>query len=313
VDSFDDALARTRQAVRRQLQAMPSACYEIRLIHSSSRRCWPGERRWPPAQLLDPATLRFLRIRNREGCDVYIRPWAGPFNAGYLLVDLDASPPSVLQHMRSHGHEPCVVIETSPGNLQAWVRIALEPLEPTVATAIGRHLAREYEADPASADWRHLGRLAGFTNQKPGRRLGNGLPPWVRLLFADPCLASDAGRLRQAAHRTSHSPVLFACRPKLARPTRGVVAVHSTPIAAEATMVYQQWVDRFAIRRKFAEPDWSVVDFWIARALLEEGVPPAEVETVIRLGSPGFPRHHPNPADYLRRTIDRARAECSAR
>ena len=313
MDSFDDALSRTRQAVRRQLQAMPYARYEIRLVHSHSRRCWPGERRWPPAQLLDAATLRFLRIRNREGYDVYIRPWAGPFNAGYVLVDLDASPPSVLHCMRSHGHEPCAVIETSPGNLQAWVRITLEPLPATVATAIGRHLAREYEADPASADWRHLGRLAGFTNQKPGRRLDNGLAPWVKLLFADPSLASDAGSLRQAAHRMCDSPGSPASRPTLARPTCGVAAVHSTPFAAEATIVYQQWVDRFGIWRKFAEPDWSVVDFWVARALLEEGVPPAEVEAVIRLGSPAFPRHHPKPADYLRRTIDRARAERSAR
>jgi hypothetical protein len=313
VDSFDGALACTRQAVRRQLQAMPCACYEVRLIHSYSRRCWPGERRWPPAQLLDAPTLRFLRIRNREGYDVYIRPWAGPFNAGYLLVDLDASPPRVLSRMRSGGHEPCVVIETSPGNLQAWVRVSLDPLQPAVATAIGRRLAREYEADPASADWRHLGRLAGFTNQKPGRRLGNGLAPWVKLLFAAPCLASDAGRLLQAVNRIGDSPGALASRPKPARHTSGLVASPPTPIAAEAAVVYQRWVSRFGIWRKFAEPDWSVVDFWVARALVGEGLLPAEVEAVIRLGSPAFPRHHPNPADYLRRTIDRARAERSAR
>ncbi|WP_223940025.1 DNA-primase RepB domain-containing protein, partial [Aeromonas caviae] len=28
-------------------------------------------------------------------------------------------------------------------------------------------MAREYDADPASADSHHYGRLAGFTNQKP--------------------------------------------------------------------------------------------------------------------------------------------------
>jgi hypothetical protein len=33
----------------------------------------------------------------------------------------------------------------------------------------------------SSADWRHFCRLAGFTNQKPGRRLDNGLAPFVRL------------------------------------------------------------------------------------------------------------------------------------
>jgi hypothetical protein len=35
-------------------------------------------------------------------------------------------------------------------------------LVPAVATAIGRHLAWRYERDPASIDWRHLGRLLGI-------------------------------------------------------------------------------------------------------------------------------------------------------
>ncbi|WP_373870935.1 DNA-primase RepB domain-containing protein, partial [Aeromonas caviae] len=35
------------------------------------------------------------------------------------------------------------------------------------AGAFARRLAREYDADPASADSHHYGRLAGFTNQKP--------------------------------------------------------------------------------------------------------------------------------------------------
>src|SRR2546422_7553791 len=67
--------------------------------------------------------------------------------------------------MRAHGHEPCVVLRTSPGHLQAWVRVSLSPLEPALATSVARHLADLYGADRASADARRLGRLAGFTNQ----------------------------------------------------------------------------------------------------------------------------------------------------
>jgi len=33
--------------------------------------------------------------------------------------------------------------------------------------AIRRHTLQRGICDPASTDWRHLGRLAGFTNQKP--------------------------------------------------------------------------------------------------------------------------------------------------
>ena len=57
---------------------------------------------------------------------------------------------------------------------KAWIRVSTLPLEPAVATAIGKHLARAYRADLASTDWRHLGRLAGFTNQKPSmKKSGN--------------------------------------------------------------------------------------------------------------------------------------------
>jgi hypothetical protein len=67
---------------------MPQELYLIRLIHELTRRPFPGERLWA-AQLLHPATIRFLRVRNPEGCDVYIQPYAANRNAGYILVDLD--------------------------------------------------------------------------------------------------------------------------------------------------------------------------------------------------------------------------------
>src|SRR5215472_13003378 len=155
----------TMQAIRRQLTAMPHDLYLVRLIHCRTCQAFPGERLWTTTQLLNPVTIRFLRIRNREGCDVYIQPYADNQNAGYILVDLDSSVPNVLDRMRSNGHDPCVVLQTSPGHLQAWVHVSNSPLEPYLATAIARQLARDYGGDLASADWRHLGRLAGFTNQ----------------------------------------------------------------------------------------------------------------------------------------------------
>ena len=50
---------------------------------------FPGERLWPTAQLLLEPTIRFLRARNRDGFDVYFRPYVLDHNAGYILVDLD--------------------------------------------------------------------------------------------------------------------------------------------------------------------------------------------------------------------------------
>jgi hypothetical protein len=65
------------------------------------------------------------------------------------------------------------------------VRLADEPLERDEVTAAARVLADRYGGDPASTDWRHYGRLAGFTNRKPSRQLPTGYQPWA-LLHANP-------------------------------------------------------------------------------------------------------------------------------
>ena len=118
---FDRGFHLTLLAMRRQLAAMPHDLYLVRLIHYHTRRAFPGERLWTAAQLTHPATVRFLRVRNREGCDVYIHPYAEDRNSGYILVDLDHSGPGVVETMRTNGHDPCVVLQTSPGNLQGSV------------------------------------------------------------------------------------------------------------------------------------------------------------------------------------------------
>lgn len=297
----------TGQAVRRQLAAMPNELYLIRLIHHPTRRAFPGERLWTAAQLGRAATLRFLRARNREGCDVYVLPYAGDQNAGYLLVDLDRADPAVVDIMRAHGHEPCVVIETSPGHLQAWIRLSTSPLEPAVATAASQRLARAYGGDLASADGRHLGRLAGFTNQKPERRTPRGYAPWVKVVYARAGLAPAAEALLQSI-RARPQP---SWRPRqgmdpASRSSASSVLEATHLAAAEATVMYRGCLERWHILERFPQPDWSIVDLWVARYWLAQGTPAAQVQAILRLASPHFPRRHGDPEDYLRRTIARA-------
>jgi hypothetical protein len=296
------------QTVRRQLAAMPHELYLVRLIHHATRRAFPGERLWTAAQLSREATVRFLRIRNREGCDVYIQPYAENLNAGYILLDLDHGDPAVLDLLRGDGYEPCVVLQTSPGHLQAWIRVSALPLEPAVATAIARKLARSYRGDLASADWRHLGRLAGFTNQKPLRRQPNRYAPWVRLLHAQLGLATRATSLVLTAERQvrcpGDAPAARAFRSPLAK---DVVNPAGDP--SPASEIYQHWLNRLRIPERFPQPDWSIADKWITKELLRKGTPAAAVADLLRGGSPGFPRRHADPEDYLRRTLTRAHRE----
>jgi hypothetical protein len=300
----DLGLVLTVQAIRRQLATMPCELYLIRLIHHATKRPFPGERLWTASQLTNLATVRFLRARNREGCDVYIHPYAEDRNAGYILIDLDEADPVVLCVMRANGHEPCVVLQTSPGHWQAWVHVSSTPLEPALATAVGRHLAHLYGGDRASTDWRHLGRLAGFTNQKPHRRFASGYSPWVKIVHALPGLASRAEPLLQAARAQAGMGTHLPAAASVPPPRRPATPAHQCVTAA--TKIYQSWMRRWHIAQRYPQPDWSIVDLWIARALLASGMSAASVQTILQLGSPGFPRGHSDPADYLRRTLARA-------
>lgn len=298
----------TTQAIRRQLPALPNDLYLIRVIHSWTHRAFPGERLWTAAQLLDPETIGFLRIRNREGWDVYMQPYARDQNAGYILVDLDHVDAQVVEQMCSNGHHPCLVLQTSPGHWQAWVHVSRAALEPCIATTVAMQLAHDYGGDPASADWRHLGRLAGVTNQKLSRRSLNGYGPWVQIVHARAGLAPQAGALIQSAMQRWR-PLWLATNSwhpgQSGIPSMDPQAAPAITVD-QATAIYPDCMQRWRIAQRFSPPDWSIVDLWVARHLLSQGMPATAVQAVLQLGSPQFPRRHGNPQEYLHRTVARA-------
>jgi hypothetical protein len=62
-----------------------------------------------------------LRVRNRAGCDVYIQPYMKHQVTSYADVDHRTS--ETFESMRADGLAPCVVLQASPRNLQAWLHI----------------------------------------------------------------------------------------------------------------------------------------------------------------------------------------------
>jgi len=271
----------TLAAMRAQLASMAWSRYELRLIDAHRRRCL-ATRYWTAGQLLSADTVRFLRARNREGCDVYFRPHAGSENAGYLLVDFDGGP-CPLADMRAAGHTPCVVVESSPGHQQAWVRVSLHQVQRGWATAAARGLALRYGGDPASAEWRHLGRLAGFTNRKPARVQPDGLPPWVRIVWQ---LAGAMALL---------DGVILALPPRAEPVGHADVAILAL---SPPSLLYQQCLDDLRLLQRFPTPDWSIADYRVARLLLQQRWAVDRVAELLRQGSPGFPRRHAQPDDY---------------
>ena len=157
-----------------QLEAMGAAVFDIGVKRFDSTMLL--RERWGAKQVLK--SLLWLRRENLNRGHIYVRP-AGIHGLS-LVDDLKAE---ALAQMKVDGFEPAVVVETSPGNLQAWLKHGVT-LDEAAGTRAAQLLAERYRGDLGSADWRHFGRLAGFTNPKPNRRLASGLQPFARLIEA---------------------------------------------------------------------------------------------------------------------------------
>ncbi len=82
---------------------------------------------------------------------------------------------------------------------QAWVRLSDRPLLPQLATEAAKELTERYGGDANSADWRHNGRLAGYTNRKEEHQRPDGHYPYVLLRDASGTTAPQAAKLLERA------------------------------------------------------------------------------------------------------------------
>jgi hypothetical protein len=139
---------------------------------------------WGAKQVLK--SLLWLRRENLNRGHIYVRP-SGTHGLS-LVDDLDAG---AIARMKAEGFGPTVVVETSPRNFQAWLKHG-QVLDQVASTRAAKMLAERFGGDTGSSDWRHFGRLAGFTNPKRERRLESGMQPFARLVEASGCVYSRA-------------------------------------------------------------------------------------------------------------------------
>jgi hypothetical protein len=187
---------------------------------------------YTPRQLLK--ATGFLAWMNLRGYNVYSRP------VGWQYVLLDDLSRHELEELATL--KPCLLIETSPANYQAWLMLEKAPQDRQDAKAICRELAERFNADLASAEPDHVGRLPGYTNRKEKHR-GKG---------------SDGGFpfviLRKSQHRLSTF-----------HPQGGRVVVPDEPY-----------------RRKETKNSQSERDFGLACGMIEEKLPDSEIEERLR-------------------------------
>jgi hypothetical protein len=275
---------------------MDCQAYEIGIRNQDGRMM---TRTWSKADTLK--AVPWLKRENAKGADIYVRP-AGEQNQGLVLVD-DLTIGQV-EKMKAGGYAPAVLIETSPMNHQTWVRVSATPLEPELATAFSRALARKYEADPNSADWRHFGRLAGFTNRKP-EHVEAGRNPWVLCHEANGNAAKAAPDALEAVKRHLEAVGVRAEREKR---LAALKTASDTPgNRNNPAQEYQRQAKRL-LSKYSAEADLSRMDWMIACDMAKSGrFKPADIARALSECSPNIESRKPGHIeDYAQRTVAKA-------
>jgi hypothetical protein len=249
----------TLNAVRRQLAAMPSELCLLRFIHAHTRQAFPAQPQWTGWPLSRGGVVRFLRRSNREGFDVYLRPYAEKQYAGYILLDLDRAAPDVRPRMRAQG----------PPSLRR------PPDQPGASPGLGAgqpNSTRSRPGDPhrqapgprlwcRSGQHRlgPLGKAGRFHQSQTHAPPAQRLRPWVRPLYAQAQLAPNANALLTTAARSllPSAPDCLDRHPEAAPLTSDC---HPAVTPAAARDVYCRFLYRLRIPQRFPQTDWSVAD-----------------------------------------------------
>jgi len=185
-------LRSARNFALRQLAAMGCARFDLGVLRAHGMMLLHESLTAPQIR----ARFAWLRQENARRAHIFVRPHG--LSRLTLVDDLNSS---ALNSMKRAGFAPTVVVETSPGNFQVWLKHAHVFSNRQSGTLAARELAARFRGDQSSADWRHFGRLAGFINQKPNRRLPNGLQPVVLLRESSGAVFAETGRFEVEVDR----------------------------------------------------------------------------------------------------------------
>lgn len=280
---------KTFEAVRRQLSAMGVEVFEVGAYKPAAQ----GENREPEMLLRtwDTGTLLtsipWLRFQNLHGRNIYVRP-KGEHSLS-LVDDLKAD---AVERMKLEGFAPAAVVETSPGNFQAWLNHG-QTLPRELSTPAARELAERFAGDKGAADWRHFGRLAGFANRKEKYRRDDGRYPFVKLIEATGRVYAQAESFVAGVTRK-----LEVARVEAERRRRTVLPVHGTPVHLKNIGDFRQ-VHAYA-------GDGNRIDLAYAVYALSHGVPEPEVRAAIATRDLSHKGDERRQLDYINRTVKKA-------
>lgn len=280
---------KTTGAVEQQVAAMGSELFEIGLYNPDARvtEAFMIPRVWDAETIVK--SVPWLRHQNREGRNIYIRP-----KGEHDLSMVDDLTKDAVSTMKQAGFSPAVVVETSPGNYQAWLKHP-ERLSKEVSTATARALAGKFGGDRGAADWRHFGRLSGFTNRKAQHLdAATGLYPFVRLIEAGGGVYLEAERFVAAVKSDLERSRIERNR------LRERVAT-----AGPGRHQDLKTIDLFRVDARYGG-DGTRIDLAYAVYALSRGVAATEIEVAIRSRDLSHKGNERRQNDYVERTIKKA-------
>ena len=282
---------RTVEAVQRQIEAMAADVFEVGLFKPDAQE---GEaimvpRMWDRDSLA--RSIPWLRHENRDGRNIYIRP-----KGEHDLSLIDDLTRDAIAQMKLAGFSPALVVETSPGNFQAWLKHP-EKLDKEMGTAAARALAERFGGDTGAADWRHFGRLSGFTNRKQKYcDPATGLHPFVKLVEAGGAVYPEAARFLPEVRQRIED------RHRVERERRASRASAHVPRVSR-----MKSIDTFRADPRYGG-DGTRIDLAYAVYAIAHGHTEAEVEAAIRSRDLSHKGTERRQQDYVERTIKKALA-----
>ena len=285
---------RSFEAIQKQIKALDVPRFEVGIREAKTGQMM--NREWSRAEVEQSAA--WLKRMNAKGNDVYIRP-AGEH--GLVLVD-DLTADKI-SRMAKDGFPSAATIETSPGNYQAWVKLSDKPISADARTVAARSLAKHYGGDLNSADSKHYGRLAGFTNQKP-KHARDGKQPYV---LAHECPGKAATAAPALLERVEQGLDRAGAQKERERRLEALQVAKPGYGGYDPTKEYQRQAQR--LMAKYGDgTDLSRMDWMIAQDMAKGGrFTKQDIEKGIRECSPNVEsRKAGHIEDYARRTAEKA-------
>jgi len=271
-----------KNIVHKQLKAMGAKNYEIG-VDSSHEAEQFIIKTVSQNEILDLKFLKWLQACNCNGRNIYIRPIA-PSNLSFV----DDVSIETLKCLEEENLIPCCIVESSPNNFHLWFKHS-DILDNDISTQVAKLLSRKLEGDPSSADFRHFGRLAGFTNRKR-IHVADGRFPFVKLRASSGSVLPISKELiDEAAGMLKTTSDREICKQAINK------KVSSTLLS---------WED-FYNNSKY-EGDFHRVDIAYAIYAFSKGIKYETIETSIRSRDLSHKGSLKRQDDYIERTLDKA-------